>query len=198
LIARRLALRIFACYAREDIEVVRMVQSLHRALPLSRLDYDIEILTAGDDWERSLDRAIRDADLFQLFWSPAAADSEQVEREWRLALRAIGRGSSVPCTGVVMRRTPRRQPSCGTSTSSAWASTSRRPKSARSDQLPRAGVAESRRSARSSRGGRRRHGSRNKGTVSGKRRRDGSPPFNRVTQARRAWVGSEAAAAPSE
>ena len=96
LIARRLALRVFACYAREDIEVVRMVQSLHRALPLSRLDYDIEILTAGDDWERSLDRAIRDADLFQLFWSPAAADSEQVEREWRFALSRDRKGFICP------------------------------------------------------------------------------------------------------
>jgi hypothetical protein len=96
LIARRLALRVFACYAREDIEVVRMVQSLHRALPLSRLDYDIEILTAGDDWERSLDRAIRDADLFQLFWSPAAADSEQVEREWRFALSRGRKGFICP------------------------------------------------------------------------------------------------------
>lgn len=96
LIARRLALRVFACYAREDIEVVRMVQSLHRALPLSRLDYDIEILTAGDDWERSLDRAIRDSDLFQLFWSPVAADSEQVEREWRLALSRDRKGFICP------------------------------------------------------------------------------------------------------
>jgi hypothetical protein len=96
LIAHRLALRVFACYARKDIEVVRMVQSLHRALPLSRLDYDIEILTAGDDWERSLDRAIRDADLFQLFWSPAAADSEQVEREWRFALSRDRKGFICP------------------------------------------------------------------------------------------------------
>jgi hypothetical protein len=96
LIARRLALRVFACYAREDIGVVRMVQSLHKALPLSRLDYDIEILTAGDDWEHSLDRAIRDADLFQLFWSPAAADSEQVEREWRFALSRDRKGFICP------------------------------------------------------------------------------------------------------
>jgi hypothetical protein len=96
LIARRLALRVFACYARQDIEVVRTMQSLHRAPPLSRLDYDIEILTAGDDWERSLNRAIRDAGLFQLFWSPAAADSEQVEREWRFALSLNRKGFICP------------------------------------------------------------------------------------------------------
>jgi hypothetical protein len=46
---------------------------------------------AGPKWPAgSFSRLIEQADLFQLFWSNAAAASEYVTEEWQRALRLIG------------------------------------------------------------------------------------------------------------
>jgi len=86
LIMRAFELRIFASYARSDLSIVKLATSFNRSLPMLRFEYDLEVLTAGDIWEQEVEAKIRRATIFQLFWSPAAASSANVEKEWRFAL----------------------------------------------------------------------------------------------------------------
>jgi hypothetical protein len=81
-----MSLRVFACYAREDLEIVRMLRSVNQTASVLRFEYDLEVLMSGEPWADAIRERIVRADLFQLFWSHAAADSREVEREWRFAL----------------------------------------------------------------------------------------------------------------
>jgi len=77
----------FISYASEDrAEVLRRVQ----VLPLVAIEYfhDITSLDPGDRWAKKLYGEIDKSDVFFLFWSKAARDSEWVEKE---VLYAIGR-----------------------------------------------------------------------------------------------------------
>jgi hypothetical protein len=47
---------------------------------------DRQGLHSGDDWRATLEEMILDSNIFQLYWSSAAAGSQEVQREWRLAL----------------------------------------------------------------------------------------------------------------
>jgi hypothetical protein len=49
----------------------------------------VRILRSGQDFDERLLDKIRDADLFQLFWSPNAARSQWVRREWEFALSLL-------------------------------------------------------------------------------------------------------------
>jgi hypothetical protein len=83
---RRLYDSIFASYSREDSPVVERVEAACRALGLDYLR-DVISLRSGQDWNDQLFELIEQADIFQLFWSPSAAASPYVEREWRHALQ---------------------------------------------------------------------------------------------------------------
>jgi TIR domain len=48
---------------------------------------DVKRLRSGQLWNEELLAFIRDADVFQLFWSQEAAASKYVEQEWRSALK---------------------------------------------------------------------------------------------------------------
>lgn len=75
----------FISYASEDrAEVLRRIQ----VLPLVEIDYfkDVIDLDPGARWERELYREIDKCDVFFLFWSRAARDSEWVRREVLYAL----------------------------------------------------------------------------------------------------------------
>jgi hypothetical protein len=61
-----------------------------------RLNYDLELLRSRDDWNQKIKMAIRDAHVFQLFWSKAAAASKAVEQEWRYAFSLKRRGFICP------------------------------------------------------------------------------------------------------
>jgi hypothetical protein len=79
----------FVSYASHDRdEVLRRVQML----PVSGLRYfqDVLSLDAGENWSERIEIAIRDADVFLLFWSSRARDSEWVRREvdYAIALQA--------------------------------------------------------------------------------------------------------------
>jgi len=70
----------FISYASEDrAEVLRRVQ----VLPLVSIEYfqDITSLDPGDRWAKKLYSEIDKSDVFFLFWSKAARDSEWVEKE---------------------------------------------------------------------------------------------------------------------
>jgi len=49
----------------------------------------VTALRSGAKWRPEIERLIAGADAFQLFWSRAAAASENVTKEWQTALRLI-------------------------------------------------------------------------------------------------------------
>jgi len=68
---------------------------------LARLSvqYFLDLLSfgPGERWERSLYKYIDDSDVFFLFWSTAAKDSEWVTKEWQYALtRQLGDAFALP------------------------------------------------------------------------------------------------------
>ncbi len=78
----------FPSYSRQDEPIVRAFEAVMEAGG-DRFLRDVRTLRAGEDWAPALLDAIERADVFQLFWSPAAARSPQVEREWRHALALL-------------------------------------------------------------------------------------------------------------
>jgi hypothetical protein len=69
--------------------VVEAFEQASRALG-ETLIADADVLVAGENWDVALRRAIESADVFQLFWSRNAAQSQFVAREWQFAL-SLGR-----------------------------------------------------------------------------------------------------------
>ncbi len=79
----------FASYSSRDRdEVVRRVQGINATGV--NVFLDVLDLRAGELWEAELDRRISQADMLYLFWSPNAARSDWVEKEWRCALAHHG------------------------------------------------------------------------------------------------------------
>lgn len=79
---------VFPSYSHRDQQIVERVERAYRALGMSYLR-DVTTLRSGQQWRPELGRLIEQADLFQLFWSSAAATSEYVTEEWQTALRLI-------------------------------------------------------------------------------------------------------------
>jgi len=78
---------IFASYAREDLGIVKHLKKRYAALGLYMF-IDLEDLRSGALWRPELFKRIDNSDLFQLFWSNYAQQSEYVTIEWEHALRA--------------------------------------------------------------------------------------------------------------
>lgn len=76
--------RVFASYSHDDERVVRACKEAYRGLGI-QLFVDKDDILSGDRWRDVIRRAISSHDLFQLFWSRRAADSDEVANEWRLA-----------------------------------------------------------------------------------------------------------------
>ncbi len=64
---------------------MRHLKKRYEALGLSMF-IDMDDLRSGATWKDALIRMIDRSDLFQLFWSLHAAESEYVAAEWRHAL----------------------------------------------------------------------------------------------------------------
>jgi hypothetical protein len=87
--------RAFISYASQDRpEVLKRVQMLR----LARIRYfqDVLKLEPGDRWERKLYLHIDKSDLFLLFWSTHAKESEWVLNEVRYAIKRKGGDESAP------------------------------------------------------------------------------------------------------
>jgi hypothetical protein len=81
----------FASYASEDREAVLMrVQGINIGAPDMNIFVDVVSLRPGQDWEKELWTRIPENDVFFLFWSKHAAESEWVAREWKCALATRG------------------------------------------------------------------------------------------------------------
>ena len=81
----------FASYASADRdEVLARVQGIQKALPDLDVFLDVASLRSGQVWAERLSAEILRRDIFYLFWSKAASQSEWVRREWQLALANRG------------------------------------------------------------------------------------------------------------
>ena len=81
--------RIFASYSRHDSGVVEHFEKMQAALG-DRYLRDVTDLRSGEKWSERLEDMIRQADLFQLFWSSNSMQSQYVRKEWEYALN-LGR-----------------------------------------------------------------------------------------------------------
>jgi hypothetical protein len=77
--------RIFASYSHRDTAIVEEFES-HAVATGDRYLRDVVTLRAGEVWDERLLEIIKQADVFQLFWSWNALSSPLVREEWRQAL----------------------------------------------------------------------------------------------------------------
>jgi predicted Ser/Thr protein kinase len=77
--------KIFPSYSHLDAPIVAQFEQYMHAIG-DRYLRDVHILRSGEVWTDRLTNAIREADVFQLFWSHNAMGSRFVEHEWRYAL----------------------------------------------------------------------------------------------------------------
>ncbi|MCA1564057.1 MAG: TIR domain-containing protein [Acidobacteria bacterium] len=85
--------KIFPSYSHKDRAVVEQIEHHIHALGDKYLR-DLTELRAGQDWQRWMRDAIREADVFQLFWSHNSMRSAYVREEWEYAL-SLGRPNFV-------------------------------------------------------------------------------------------------------
>jgi hypothetical protein len=76
---------IFPSYSHKDAVIVEEFERYARTLG-DRYLRDVHELRSGEVWNERLKDLIRQADVFQLFWSWNAMRSRYVEEEWRYAL----------------------------------------------------------------------------------------------------------------
>lgn len=81
---------IFCSYSHRDTPIVLRIERVIRLLGDAFLR-DATALRSGEDWNAGLLALIDRADLFQLFWSAAAAQSRFVRQEWEHALARMNR-----------------------------------------------------------------------------------------------------------
>ena len=83
--------KAFASYASADRDsVLARIQGIQKAAPNLDVFVDVVSLRSGQYWENELWSIIPANDVFYLFWSKNAADSEWVDKEWRCALSTRG------------------------------------------------------------------------------------------------------------
>ena len=104
---------IFASYSRRDTAIVEHFERLTAAFG-DRYLRDVHTLRAGEEWWPGLEEMIRQADIFQLFWSSHSMRSDFVRKEWEYALR-LGREHFVRPTFLGGTHSP---PGCGRQPSS--------------------------------------------------------------------------------
>jgi hypothetical protein len=88
--------QVFVSYASQDrtevLKRIQMLSSLH-----IQFFQDVLDLEPGERWERALYRHIDESDLFLLFWSTAAKQSEWILKEVRYAIfRKGGNDEALP------------------------------------------------------------------------------------------------------
>ncbi len=87
--AAKLYQAIFCSYSHRDTQIVARAERAYKALGLEYLR-DVVSLKSGQEWDAELLNLISRADIFQLFWSSAAANSDYVRQEWQHALKLSG------------------------------------------------------------------------------------------------------------
>jgi heme/copper-type cytochrome/quinol oxidase subunit 4 len=75
---------VYASFADEDLHLAERLRRIYDALGMYHLR-DLMQLRAEHGWSEDMLKAVDDADIFQLFWSEAAANSKAVQRELEYA-----------------------------------------------------------------------------------------------------------------
>lgn len=84
--------KIFVSYAHQDTEIVETYR-LCQAARGDEVFVDTYSIRSGENWQEAIEEAIKDADIFQLFWSTHSQASTMVEYEWHHALTVSGEGA---------------------------------------------------------------------------------------------------------
>jgi hypothetical protein len=79
---------IFPSYSHKDSAIVLACKAALEAIGCVVLR-DFEALRSGQTWNAAILKLIDTADVFQLFWSTNASESESVEAEWNYALTRV-------------------------------------------------------------------------------------------------------------
>ena len=80
--------RAFVSYSHRDrLRVAEQLLAIQEVAPKLRFWMDNRSMTAGDMWLNAIASAIRNADVFLLFWSASASASPEVRKEWEYALK---------------------------------------------------------------------------------------------------------------
>jgi ATP-dependent Clp protease ATP-binding subunit ClpC len=83
--------KAFISYASPDrSDVLARVQGMRKVAPALEIFLDAYTLRSGQDWEQALWHEIPECDVFYLFWSKSAAQSDWVKKEWQCALATRG------------------------------------------------------------------------------------------------------------
>ncbi len=90
--------RIFISYSRQDSKVALVYRAVQEALG-NEVFMDSYSIRSGENWRAALARAIDEADVLQLFWSPNSAQSQNVRDEWDYALNY--RCQPTRCAGFI-------------------------------------------------------------------------------------------------
>jgi len=77
--------KIFPSYSHQDLDIVQQC-ARYAAVLGDRYLQDTVVLRAGELWNDRLMELIREADVFQLFWSRNSMNSPYVRQEWEFAL----------------------------------------------------------------------------------------------------------------
>jgi tetratricopeptide (TPR) repeat protein len=81
----------FASYASEDRDaVIARLHCMQNVAPWLKVLMDVVDLRSGELWEKQLRQAIRESDVFYLFWCSHSRASKWVDREWRYAYEQRG------------------------------------------------------------------------------------------------------------
>ncbi len=90
-VKRRDCRKAFVSYSHKDEKrVLSQLSAIAEVAPRMVFWLDSQSLESGDIWRNEIRRAIRNADVFLLFWSIYAMDSAEVEKEWRYAKKKKG------------------------------------------------------------------------------------------------------------
>jgi hypothetical protein len=87
--------RAYLCFAPKDRHQVQRRVPLLRSAGIQPVDGNLE-LDASQRWARGLYRQIDQCDVLFVFWSPAAADSAWIQKEWQYALKRQGADVVLP------------------------------------------------------------------------------------------------------
>lgn len=88
---KKLYKKAFASYSSLDRdEVLARIQGIEKALPELEVFLDVKSLRSNENYKGRLREEISSCDVFYLFWSKNASESDCVEKEWKCALKMRG------------------------------------------------------------------------------------------------------------
>ena len=83
--------RLFISYSHTDQTLIDNFIIAYKSLGI-KVKIDKDALSAGDTWWEKLKELIEKSDVFQLYWSNKAKESENVTNEWKHALKILEHG----------------------------------------------------------------------------------------------------------